>query len=58
MTNYERIKAMSIEEMAAFVDAVQAETCRKVCVYRQGSENCKKIPCQTGIKHWLERESK
>lgn len=58
MTNYERIKAMSIEEMAAFVDAVQAETCRKVCVYRQGSENCKKLPCQTGIKHWLERESK
>lgn len=57
MTNYERIKAMSIEEMAAFVDAVQAETCHKVCVYKQGSENCKNMPCQTGIKHWLERES-
>lgn len=57
MTNYERIKAMSIEEMAAFVDAVQVETCHKVCVYKQGSENCKKLPCQTGIKHWLERES-
>ncbi|WP_439822102.1 hypothetical protein ACR2E0_001613 [Phascolarctobacterium faecium] len=58
MTNYERIKAMSIEEMAAFVEAAGRNNCQKICVYRQGSENCKKLPCQTGIKHWLERESK
>lgn len=44
--------------IVAIVDAVQAETCHKICVYKQGSENCKNMPCQTGIKHWLERESK
>lgn len=56
MTNYERIKAMSIEEMAAFVEAAGRNNCQKICVHRQGSENCKNMPCQTGIKHWLERE--
>lgn len=57
MTNYERIKAMSLEEMAAFVEAAGRNTCHKICVYRQGSENCKNLTCQTGIKHWLESES-
>lgn len=57
MTNYERIKAMSLEEMAAFVEAAGRNTCHKICVYRQGGENCKKMPCETGIKHWLESES-
>lgn len=42
MTNYERIKAMSLEEMAAFVEAAGRNTCHKICVYRQGGENCKK----------------
>lgn len=56
MTNYERIKAMSLEEMAAFVEAAGRNTCHKICVYRQGGENCKKIPCEIGIKHWLESE--
>lgn len=50
MTNYEKIKAMSIEEMAAFVEAAGTNNCQKICVYRQGSENCKKVSCQTGIK--------
>lgn len=36
MTNYERIKAMSLEEMAAFVEAAGRNTCHKICVYRQG----------------------
>ena len=57
MTNYERIKAMSLEDMAAFVEAAGRNTCHKICVYRQGGENCKKMPCETGIKHWLESES-
>lgn len=54
MTNYERIKAMSLEEMVAFVEAAGRNPCNKICVYRQGGENCKKMPCETGIKHWLE----
>lgn len=29
MTNYERIKAMSIEEMAAFVEAAGRNNCQK-----------------------------
>ena len=57
MTNYERVKAMSLEDMAAFVEAAGRNTCHKICVYRQGGENCKKMPCETGIKHWLESES-
>ncbi len=42
MTNYERIKAMSIEEMAAFVEAAGRNNCQKICGYKCGSENCKK----------------
>lgn len=57
LTNAERIKSMSLEEMAAFVEAAGRNTCHKICVYRQGDENCKKMPCETGIKHWLESES-
>ena len=42
MTNYERIKAMSLEEMVAFVEVAGRNTCHKICVYRRGGENCKK----------------
>lgn len=59
MTNYERIKAMSLEEMAAFVEAAGRNTCHKICVYRQGGENCKKMPFVEERKHghWLTKKA-
>lgn len=52
MTNFERIKAMSVEEMAELL-------CRKCCVVEE--KLCKHyyvFNCVNEIKHWLESESK
>ena len=56
MNNYERIKAMSIEEMAEFIDELGCTLCEK-CKYEDN--NC--IPyeeCVNGLKLWLESEVK
>lgn len=52
MTNYERIKNMSIEEMAKkIVDKVDCEVCPacEVC-------EIKTAPCITLLKEWLEND--
>ena len=52
MNNFEKIKAMSIDEMAKLLGA---NSCN-YCVYQQ--VNCDDIKqCKDGIKQWLESES-
>ena len=53
MNNYERIKNMSIDEMAELLNNQECETC---CAYAD-SINCNgDNDCFTGIKQWLESE--
>lgn len=42
MTNYERIKAMSLEEMVAFVEEAGRNTCHKICVTDKAAKTVKK----------------
>lgn len=56
MTNFEKIKAMSVEEMAEHLDKTSCDYCcfqKQPCdYYLYGDEICKK-----SIKQWLEREA-
>ena len=51
MNNFEKIKAMNIDEMARWLGL---NICN-YCVYQQ--VNCDDIKCKDGIKQWLESES-
>ena len=52
MTNFEKIKAMSVEEMAELIDDAPCNFCN----YRQkGFSKCPQ-KCEEGIKEWLESE--
>lgn len=51
MTNYEKIKEMSIDEMAALF-SVACGFC--VCACEPG--NCS-LSCKEGVKKWLESEA-
>lgn len=53
MTNYEKIKNMTIEEMAEWLDAHTTKC--DICVYDEQSK-CLET-CFYGIKKWLEREA-
>lgn len=63
MTNYDRIKAMSVEEMAAATLSKfpYGEGCEKFCAYTKNGY-CNKFAddgqgdCVDGIKQWLESE--
>ena len=53
MTNFERIKAMSVEEMASFL------TEPTVCHFCARKEQCAKLPyfyCKNCLTKWLESE--
>lgn len=50
MTNYERIKAMTVEQMAHFMDNDRCDC----CVYKD--ELCDEIPCINGHLQWLNKE--
>jgi hypothetical protein len=50
VNNFEKIKAMDIDEMARWLGA---DTCN-FCVYQQ--VNCDDIECKDDIKQWLELE--
>lgn len=52
MTNYEKIKQMSVEEMAEWLKDALKEC--DVCVY--GKQNICPETCVYGVKQWLERE--
>lgn len=58
MTNYEKIKSMSIEEMAEYVDSHEA--LRNICKYCEFQfKDCSyvHISCNPAIKKWLESEA-
>ena len=53
MTNYKKIKNMSVKEMADFIDR---NDCCDCCAYRV--DGCRAlIDCPEGIKKWLESEA-
>lgn len=53
MTNYERIKNMTVEEMAEML-LFHSENCRDFCV-RKGKP-CRETRCIEGIKEYLKAE--
>ena len=60
MTNYEKIKSMSLKEMAEYIYLLGngREYCYGHCAY-QDSENCPNDGgegCKRGIVEWLESE--
>ena len=54
MTNYEKIKAMSVEEMAEFM--LQRFDCA-VCPKRVGCRNQTLLDCFDGLEEWLLKEA-
>lgn len=54
MTNYEKIKAMDIDELAELLDSYG--TCG-FCIYRERREECDVQSCENGVKKWLESEA-
>lgn len=62
MNNYERIKNMSIDEMAEFSSVFQrCSFCIVSKKYKNmtkvNMEECRKLSCKEGCKKWLEAES-
>lgn len=62
MTNFERIKAMSVEEMARCIEIKVKQPC-EFCIYFEtvkkydvGCPYCYEddVGCEYGIKNWLE----
>lgn len=53
MTNYEKIKGMSIDD---FNEIITGFGDCWACAFRKGSEECQSHPCSTGILLWLRRE--
>ena len=54
MTNYEKIKAMSVEEMAEWLDCIP--TGCKFCPAREICEITIALDCTMTFKQWLESE--
>lgn len=56
-TNFERIKAMSVEKMAEFLAHISTD-CEKFCVFVDENGDCIGCggQCAIGIKQWLESE--
>ena len=54
MNNYEKIKQISIDEMAMFL---QDQNCCNTCICDLDYDKCMAIGCYDGIKRWLEAES-
>ena len=52
MTNFERIKKMSEEELANFLHNIQYSC--DICVYTFGK--CKLGQCTQGVRKWLEQK--
>ena len=53
LTNFQRIKSMSLDEMAEFINN-SIEHCEQICI----SSTCAfHRECISGIKQWLQEES-
>ena len=50
MNNYEKIKNMSIDEMAKWL----SKNICNYCIYQK--QDCEDFKCYDGIKQWLESE--
>lgn len=55
MTNYERIKAMTVEEMAMKILG-DSRYCCLHCVYTEECLTNRKFTCKSGIIQWLNSE--
>ena len=53
MTNYERIKAMNIDELSNFLGSME---CDDYCIFGYREECSEGLDCQIGIRQWLESE--
>lgn len=54
LTNYDRIKSMSVEEMADFLTKIQFFSC--VVCEKEKDETCTKENCANFHKQWLLQE--
>lgn len=52
MTNYEKIKNMTVEEMEQFIEHTMPCGC---CIYVD-DEHCECLKCKEGITAWLKQE--
>ena len=62
MNNFEKIKAMNIDEMAEFSSVFQRCSFCALSIKENGQtycdlEQCRTIPCKVGVKQWLESEA-
>ena len=55
ITNFERIKNMSVEEMVKTIDDYRYFLACDLCVFF--GDNCPNNSCTVGIKLWLESEA-
>lgn len=55
MTNFERIKAMSVEEMAKVI-AGNCDRCSQDTEYRLYNRYPDELPCEAGALEWLNSE--
>ena len=58
MNNYQRIKSMTLDEMAKFLQ-IEGEYC-EVCIFRYSplcTEKTEDMDCTRTIKKWLQQES-
>ena len=53
MTNYEKIKNLTLEEMIEFV---HCEGACNYCIYAD-DDDCKGLKCREGIREWLNQEA-
>ena len=53
MTNVDKIRSMSDEELAEFIRDYDSCAC---CIFDFKSDDCYKKPCEGGIWEWLKRE--
>ena len=53
MTNLERIKNMTVAELAEWLEEISP--CK--CCVRRNKRACGGVSCRLGIKRWLEQEA-
>lgn len=52
-TNYDRIRNMSLEQMAYILEAPPCCKCR---LYKYAGQTCENTACTQGVRQWLEME--
>lgn len=57
ITNYERIKQMSVEELARFINTVENSPCYACMDKGCNGDSSNANKCVDGIKKWLESEA-